>query len=56
MGLPFEAARVLRSEIHLEKTMISNVLTLASAHAANGLPKRSGDFPSHCRHLRGLAQ
>ena len=53
MGLVFDAARVLRSKLHLGITMILNVLTLATVRKARQIPKRRIDVLDRLRHLHG---
>jgi hypothetical protein len=56
MGLVFDAARVLRGKLRMEKTVILNVLTMATVRAARQMPKRRVDILDRRRHLHGPAQ
>ena len=56
MGLVFEAARVLRGELRLGKTVILNVLSMTTVRTARQIPKRRIDVLDRRRHLYGPAQ
>jgi hypothetical protein len=56
MGLVFDAARVLRGKLRMEKIVILNVLTMATVRAARQMPKRRVDILDRRRHLHGPAQ
>ena len=56
MGLVFDAARVLRSKLHLGITVILNVLTIATVRTVRQIPKRRIDVLDHLRHLHGPSQ
>ena len=56
MGLVSDAARVLRGELRLGKTVILNVLTMATVRTARQIPKRRIDVLDRRRHLHGPAQ
>ena len=56
MGLVFNAARVLRGELHLGITVILKVLTMATVRTARQIPKRRIDVLDRLRHLHGLSQ
>ena len=56
MGLVFDAARVLRSKLGMEKTVILNVLTMATVRTARQIPKRRIDVLDRLRHLHGPSQ
>ena len=55
-GTSFDAARVLRGELHLGKTVILNVLTMATVRTARQIPKRRIDVLDRLRHLHGPSQ
>jgi hypothetical protein len=56
MGLVFEAARVLRGELRLGKTVILNILSMTTVRTARQIPKRRIDVLDRRRHLYGPAQ
>ena len=56
MGLVFEAARVLRGKLRMEKTVILNILTMTTVRTARQIPKRRIDILDRRRHLHGPAQ
>ena len=56
MGLVFNAARALPGELSLGKTVILNVLTMATVRTARQIPKRRIDVLDRLRHLHGPSQ
>ena len=56
MGLVYNAARALTGKLSLGKTVILNVLTMATVRAARQMPKRRVDILDRRRHLHGPAQ
>ena len=56
MGLVFNAARALPSELSLGKTVILNVLTMATVRTARQIPKRRIDVLDRLRYLHGSSQ
>ena len=56
MGLVFDATIVLRGELRLGKTVILNVLTMATVHTARQIPKRRIDVLDRRHHLHGPEQ
>ncbi|WP_347823430.1 hypothetical protein [uncultured Planktomarina sp.] len=55
-GTSFDAARVLRGELRLGKTVILNVLSMTTVRTARQIPKRRIDVLDRRRHLYGPAQ